>query len=108
MKLEHYRVDKLKSEILRVIRKYLDLKEYKVFFFGSRVDRTASERSDIDIGIDGPRSLDDDVLFKIREELGNIPMLYKIDVVDFKSAAENFREVALQKVEWIGGPGADT
>ena len=28
----------------------------------------------------------------------------KIDVVDFRDAAEDFRRVALQKVEWIHVP----
>jgi septum formation topological specificity factor MinE len=37
MKLEHYPVEKLKEEILKILSKYLDLSQYKVFFFGSRV-----------------------------------------------------------------------
>jgi septum formation topological specificity factor MinE len=37
MKLKHYPLKKLKKEILEIVGKYLDLKEYKVFFFGSRV-----------------------------------------------------------------------
>jgi len=37
MKLEFYPAGKLKKEILEIVGKYLDLKKYKVFFFGSRV-----------------------------------------------------------------------
>jgi len=37
MKLEYYSAEKLKEEILKILGKYLDLSQYKVFFFGSRV-----------------------------------------------------------------------
>jgi septum formation topological specificity factor MinE len=43
MKLEHYPVEKLKEEILKILRKYLDLKHYRVFFFGSRVTGRCDE-----------------------------------------------------------------
>jgi septum formation topological specificity factor MinE len=32
MKLEHYSAEKLKEEILKILSKYLDLSQYKVFF----------------------------------------------------------------------------
>ena len=37
-----------------VIRCHLPDPAYRVFLFGSRATGTAGERSDIDIGIDGP------------------------------------------------------
>jgi predicted nucleotidyltransferase len=46
-----FREKKLKKDVLKIIGKYLDLKKYKIFFFGLKVKGTNSSRSDIDIGI---------------------------------------------------------
>lgn len=101
MKLKHYPVRKLKKEILKIISKYLDLKKYQVFFFGSRVSGRASERSDIDIGIEGSKPIPLDVLAKIKEEIREIPTLYHLDVVDFKNIDQDFYKVARQNIELI-------
>jgi predicted nucleotidyltransferase len=99
MRLEHYPLKKLKKEILGICGKYLDLKQYKVFFFGSRVSDAGDDRSDIDVGILGPEPVFS--ITKIREEVENLPILYKIDVVDFKDTSEGFRKVALEDIELI-------
>ncbi|MEK7189472.1 MAG: nucleotidyltransferase domain-containing protein [Patescibacteria group bacterium] len=52
-RLEYYPVEKLKKELKDIAAKYLDLKKYHLFFFGSRVTGKGSERSDIDVGIEG-------------------------------------------------------
>lgn len=101
MKLERYPVRKLKSEILSIMGKYLDLKTHKVFFFGSRVNGKSNDRSDIDIGILGPQRLPLSTLENIREEMKNLPTLYSIDVVDFQDASEDFRKIAMREVEFI-------
>jgi predicted nucleotidyltransferase len=100
MKLEHYPVEKLKEEILKILSKYLDLNHYKVFFFGSRVTGRCDERSDIDIGLEGPE-IPSHIKIQIEEELENLPILYKIDLVDFRKASEEFKKVAKEKVEYI-------
>lgn len=99
MKLEHYPQEKLKKEILEIIGRYLDLKEYKVFFFGSRVTGRGNDRSDIDIGIEGPEPVPLITLDDIKEDIEKIPTLYKIDVVDFRRVEPKFREVAFKRVE---------
>lgn len=101
MILEHYPADKLKQEILDILGRHLDLSEYRVFFFGSRVDGTSSEGSDIDIGIDGPEPVPDDRMQVIKFEFEILPTLYTIDVVDFSRVSGKFREVALQKIELV-------
>lgn len=101
MKVERYPVKKLKKEILNIVGKYLDLKKYQVFFFGSRVSGKASERSDIDVGIEGPESIPLEIIARIKEEISNLPTLYRIDVVDFSSVDSDFREVAKQRLELI-------
>ncbi len=104
MRLKKYPVAKLKRELLEIIGRHIDLAEYGVFFFGSRLEARGDERSDIDIGIEGPRRIPAGALACIREEIERMPLLYKIDVVDFREASEDFRRVALKKVEWINVP----
>lgn len=99
MKLENYPVEKLKKEILDIVGKRLDLKKYKVFFFGSRVKGDNFERSDIDIGIEGPSELSSVIKLDIEEEIEKIPTLYKIDFVDFKEVGENFAKIAKKNIE---------
>lgn len=99
MKLEFYNEKKLKKEILEIMRKHLDIKKYKVFFFGSRVKGDNFPRADIDIGIEGPKKMPALTKIKIEEELEKIPTLYKIDLVDFKNVDKTFKKVALQYTE---------
>lgn len=101
MKLEYYPVEKLKKEIIGIAGKHLDLKKYKIFFFGSRVEGKGTSRSDIDIGIEGREPVSDKALIEIEEEIENLPTLYKIDIVDFRQTAKKFREVAKQHIEII-------
>jgi predicted nucleotidyltransferase len=100
MKLEYYPAEKLKEEILKILSKYLDLSQYKVFFFGSRVKGNADERADIDIGIEGPE-IPSHIKLEIEEELENLPILYKIDFVDFNNVDEDFKKIAKKYVEYI-------
>lgn len=101
VKLLHYPQEKLKNEILTIISKYLDASNYKVFVFGSRVAGSVWERSDIDIGIEGPEPVRRNVLVNIESELENLGTLYTIELVDFRSVSSDFRNVAMQKVEYI-------
>ncbi|MCJ7586586.1 MAG: nucleotidyltransferase domain-containing protein [Candidatus Aminicenantes bacterium] len=101
MRLEHYSTAKLRSQVLEIVGRYLDLNEYKVFFFGSRVRGTNSPLSDIDIGIDGPAPIPGEVRVKIADELDELPTLYSFDVVDFKTVAEDFKRKTLQEVEHV-------
>jgi len=101
MRLEHYPIEKLEKEILEIVGKHLDLAKYRVFFFGSRVTGQGTDRSDIDVGIDGPEAIPAGVKFAIEEDIENLPTLYKIEIVDFKHVPPKFREVALKKIEPI-------
>lgn len=99
--MEHYPAEQLKKEILEIIGRWLNLTQYKVFFFGSRVTGKGSDRSDIDIGIDGHQPVPTKAWNQIQEAIGNLPILYKIEIVDFKRVSSDFREIALQKIEII-------
>jgi predicted nucleotidyltransferase len=99
MRLEHYSEKKLKAQILEIIGRYLDLSSYRVFIFGSRVSGHHSERSDIDIGIQGPQEIPGHIRVEILEEIDRLPVLYKFDLVDFSTVTPEFKKEALSHAE---------
>lgn len=101
MKLKYFRESVLKKEILKIIKRHLDPRDYRVFFFGSRIAGTGDEHSDIDLGIEGPGIIPISTFAKIREDLDTIPTLYKIDVVDFYNAPDEFRQIAKNKIQFL-------
>ena len=101
MKIEFYSEKKLKREILIIIGKYLNLKKYKVFFFGSRVRGDNFPRADIDIGIKGPGAIPAEVKLNIEEELEKLPILYKFDLVDFSRVSEDFEKEIKKEIEYV-------
>lgn len=101
MRIEHYSTQKLNKEVSDIIGRYLDLSKYKIFFFGSRVSGKGNDRSDIDIGIEGPLPISSEVKSNIEDEIENLSTLYKIEIVDFKHVSSEFRSVALQNIELI-------
>lgn len=81
-----------------VIRCHVPDLAYRVFLFGSRATGSAGERSDIDIGIEGPAPVPRAALAAIQDELDEAPTLYTIDVVDFTRLPEKFRLVAERRI----------
>ena len=77
----------------------MDLNQYRVFFFGSRVSDTVNDRSDIDLGLEGPEKIQLSVLAAIKEAFRQLPTMYSFDVVDFKNVKADFKKVALQDIE---------
>ncbi len=102
MKLEQYPPEKLKREVKDIVGRHLDLNEYRVFFFGSRVNGRTDDRADIDIGIEGPERVPAVAFANIQEELEKIPVLYTFDVVDFAEVGPHFKKRALRETEPVG------
>ncbi len=84
----------VKSIVLRNI----DLDNYKVFLYGSRASQKYSHSADIDIGIMGNRPIERGVIKKINKELEETDIPYHIDIKDFFSVDEKFKEVALKEI----------
>jgi len=101
MRLEHEKLEKLKAEIKQIVGKRLNLTQYQLFFFGSRVSGHGDEHSDIDIGIEGKEPVPVLTRMEIEEDIENLPVLYKIDFVDFKTVSEDFYRIAKQTIEPI-------
>src|SRR5947209_12469037 len=72
-----------------VIRRHLPDPAYRIFLFGSRATGSAAERSDIDIGIEGPAPVPHPTLAAIHHEIEEAPTLFTIDVVDFRRVPQN-------------------
>ena len=101
MQLEHESKAKLKKDLLAIMGKYLNLKRYKIFFFGSRTSGRSRESSDIDVGIEGPKHIPLLKLSEIKEEIEKLPYLYTIEIVDFKDVSEDFYKVAKKHIEYL-------
>ena len=101
MKLEYENPEEVKRQILNIISKHIHLSSYQVFFFGSRVSGKSDEWSDIDVGIEGAEPLPRGVLSGIKDEIEELPVLYKIDVVDFADVNDKFKILAKQQTERV-------
>ena len=101
MRLEHYSSDKFGREIMDIVGKYLDLDQNRIFFFGSRVTNKGNDRSDIDVGIEGDKEISWQTMAKIKEDVENLPILYKVDIVDFKKVSPDFYDLAKRDIEMI-------
>ena len=101
MSPESNAVEQARRMCAEIVRRHLPDPAYKIFLFGSRARGTAHERSDIDIGIEGPVAVPYDILASIMAEIEELPTLYSVDVVDFKRAPEQFRAAALEHVAEI-------
>ncbi len=71
----------------------------KVFVFGSRATDRSVTRSDIDLGIDLGHPIAPEVLLAIRDAFHDLPILQRVDVVDFSSVDGTFKTVALQQIK---------
>lgn len=85
------------QEILNITHRYLPEKDFKIFLFGSWAKESAEPTSDIDIGILGENNINinDFVLRRIREEVGGIPTLRRVDIIDLNKTDEKFRQEIL-------------
>lgn len=100
MKITHLNAEKLTADINRIVTEQLP-KEFKVFYFGSRVRGNNFARSDIDIGIMGPQTLSADKFLNLKQTLEELPTLYTFDLVDLRTVSDQFRTEALRYSEAI-------
>lgn len=101
MNLQHYPAEKLTAALLAIVGRRLDLAKYRLFYFGSRVTNKGDDHSDIDVGVEGPAPVPAAIFDDIKKDLENLPVVYKIDFVDFASVSEDFKKVALARIEVI-------
>ncbi|THJ24736.1 MAG: nucleotidyltransferase domain-containing protein [Nitrospira sp. CG24E] len=73
----------------------------KVFLFGSSATERASSRSDIDLGIDLGHAIAPEMLASLRDAFDELPIMQKVDIVDFSVLDEAFKAGALQQIESV-------
>lgn len=91
----------IKQWLKKTIEDNLQGISYRAFIFGSQANQTDLSRSDIDVGILAANAIPDTNIVRINNAIEDLPMLYKIDLVDFNNVEEKFKLVALKNVEWL-------
>lgn len=93
----------LKNKYLELTRQIIlsmvNKEELTIFLFGSRVGNDFRPRSDIDVGFISNKKLEPKLFGKIREALEESIIPYHIDLVDFGNVDNEFKKIALRKIE---------
>lgn len=89
--------EECREEIKNILTRFLDLREYQVFVFGSRATGGTDKMSDWDIGIWGKQPLPPGTRGMIEEALEESDIPFRVDVVDFHLTTPKFKKVALTK-----------
>lgn len=96
--------DKYLDIIRGIVLQNIDRDKTSVFLFGSRANSTNRKFSDIDIGFMGQDKLSTRVLRKISDNIEESRVPYHVDLVDFNTVDEKFKEKALKDIEiWNRG-----
>ena len=77
---------------------YLADSDADLFLFGSHADGTSTRASDIDIGVFSREKFDRKIINHLHSILDESIVPNHIDIVDFYSVADHFREIALKKI----------
>ena len=92
-----------RKQILYWIKETLDKNlsgvHYNAFIFGSQANKAFLSRSDIDVGIMADEAITPYQFFRIVADMEELPMLYKIDLVDFNTVDSQFKLIALKNTE---------
>lgn len=68
----------------------------EVWAFGSRVTGNATETSDLDLAVFGETPLDFETLAALRDAFSESRLPYKVDVVDWSTIGETFKNIILK------------
>ena len=89
--------EELKSQIIEVISKHLEMDKCMVVLFGSEALGEATGRSDIDIGVDCVEPISDSVFLELERALNEeLNTLKRVDLVELSSLDEEFLLFALK------------
>ncbi|MEB0260394.1 MULTISPECIES: nucleotidyltransferase domain-containing protein [unclassified Mucilaginibacter] len=92
-----------RAEILQWLKNILDKNlsniTYRAFIVGSQANKEILSRSDIDVGIIADVNLSTEKIVRIHEAIQQLPMHFKVDVVDFYDVDGTFKTMALSNIE---------
>ncbi|MCE1246445.1 MAG: nucleotidyltransferase domain-containing protein [Firmicutes bacterium] len=85
----------IKAEHLKIVMDILSrqVPEYEARAFGSRVNGTARQYSDLDIVLVGKEKLSIAQLAKIEEAFQESDLPFRVDILDWKRISDEFREI---------------
>ncbi len=85
-------IEKEQLEIIRqILKKYVPDAEIRIF--GSRYKHTNKEYSDVDIAIIDKEKINLSKIAKIKEEFEESNLKYIIDLLDWNTISEEFKEI---------------
>jgi predicted nucleotidyltransferase len=87
--------DQARAEIVAIIRRYLPSGQLQIRLFGSRAAGTFTPVSDFDVALDMGNRIDGAILERIRGDLEDSDIPYRVDIVDLASTTPAFRSVAM-------------
>ena len=79
------------SLLQNILKRYVP--EFKVWAFGSRVTGTHKPFSDLDLALVGDEPLAIETRAALVEALSNSSLPYKVDLVDWASTTDSFKEI---------------
>ncbi len=95
------RREQIKLLLKKALEDNLSGVDHRAFIFGSQANRQELILADIDLGIMTNAGIPLNNLARIHNAIEEMPMLYKVDLVDFNDVDDKFRSVALQNMEWL-------
>ena len=79
------------EEVKRILKTHVP--EYEVWAFGSRVTWTAKAYSDLDLAIISNQALSLSTIAKLKDDFDESTLAFKVDVVDWATTSESFRQI---------------
>ncbi len=90
---------KYKNQIIDIILKNISSELIvEIFLFGSFAQNKARMSSDVDVCLKSEKKIDYKILSKIKSDLHDSNIPYKVDLVDFHNLDQSFKDVAFKEV----------
>lgn len=85
----------ISNEELQIVQSILKrhVPDSIVWVFGSRVTGKAKKFSDLDLCVKGPQTMSLELLGEMAEDFAESNLPWKVDIVDWWSISEGFREI---------------
>ena len=85
--------------VKKAVFKHIPKNKYNIFLFGSRARKKHRFAADIDIGIQGKEPIDQNLIYKIKDEIEESVVPFNVDIIDFNNVSNEFKEEALKNIK---------
>ena len=91
--------DKYLKELIKTVNNFQPAKEWKIFLFGSGVNK--EKFGDLDLGVIDSQVEQKDIM-ELKEIFYNSSLPYNVDIIDFNTVSNEFKNNVLNnKIIWI-------